>query len=93
MPWYALANILKVLESLLPPKKPELEPQPDVVDEVDYEESDIVDVRGRSSAGGPDFLERGFATQFGDNEDDWEDEDEEDVYGDEMGGRPDCQHQ
>ncbi|EKM58072.1 uncharacterized protein PHACADRAFT_252071 [Phanerochaete carnosa HHB-10118-sp] len=33
----------KALEALLPPKKPELDPKPSVVDEVDFEESDLAD--------------------------------------------------
>jgi len=33
----------KALEELLPPKKPEMEPKPAVIDEVPFEEGDIVD--------------------------------------------------
>lgn len=33
----------KALEDLLPPKKPEMDPKPAVIDEVPFEESDIVD--------------------------------------------------
>ncbi|THG98188.1 hypothetical protein EW026_g3956 [Hermanssonia centrifuga] len=33
----------EVLEAVLPPKKPELDPKPAVIDEVPFEESDIVD--------------------------------------------------
>ncbi|PFH53100.1 hypothetical protein AMATHDRAFT_79253 [Amanita thiersii Skay4041] len=37
---------LKALASLLPPKKPELEPYPEAVDEAKYEESDLVEFGG-----------------------------------------------
>ncbi|KAK2460908.1 hypothetical protein APHAL10511_007378 [Amanita phalloides] len=37
---------VQALASLLPPKKPELEPYPETVDEAQYEESDIVDFGG-----------------------------------------------
>ncbi|TFY55161.1 hypothetical protein EVJ58_g8419 [Rhodofomes roseus] len=53
------------LESLLPPKKPEMEPRPEVVEEVPFEESDIVE----------------FGEDEGGWEDEDEDEDEEDDWG------------
>ncbi|KII89757.1 hypothetical protein PLICRDRAFT_39921 [Plicaturopsis crispa FD-325 SS-3] len=62
----------KALESLLPPKKEEVEPRPEIVDEAKFEESDTVD--------------------FGEAEDDWEDEhDDDDPYGE--GAQPECQPQ
>ena len=46
-----LTTLFQALEALLPPKKPEMDPKPAVIDEVDYEESDIVDVRETPFAG------------------------------------------
>ena len=64
-----------------------MEPRPEVVDEADFEESDIVDVRARSFPASQNFFDQGFASQFGEgNEDDWEDEDDED-------GEPECRPQ
>jgi len=34
---------IKALESILPPKKMEMSPRPAVIDEAEFEESDIVD--------------------------------------------------
>ena len=77
----------QALEALLPPKKPEMDPKPAVVDEVAYEESDIADVREQAFAGG-NFFDHGFSTQFG--EGDWEDEDEDD---DDDMDEPECRPQ
>lgn len=72
----------------MPPKKPELSPLPEIVDEANYEEGDVVDVRARSFPPGSDFLNHGFASQFGENDEDaWTDEDEEDD------GEPECRPQ
>jgi len=77
-----------MLEPLLPPKRANPEPPPEIVVEAEFEESDIVDVRSRSFPASPDFLDQ-FDPQFGgDNEDDWEDEDDDDA-----GAQPDCQPQ
>ncbi|KAJ2922882.1 hypothetical protein H1R20_g14248, partial [Candolleomyces eurysporus] len=57
---------LKALESLLPPKKKDLEPLPEIVDEVDYKESDMAELRST-------FLDHGFG-----DESDWEDDDDDD---------------
>jgi len=62
----------KTLESMLPPKKTEMSPRPPVVDEAEFEESDIV--------------------EFGEGEDDWEDEDDEDLD-DDIGAQPECRQQ
>ena len=74
---------------MLPPKKVDIEPRPAVVDEVDFEESDIVEVRSGSFPAGPSFFDHGFPSQFGSREEDWEDEDGEE-YG---GGQPECNPQ
>lgn len=67
------------MASILPPKRAEVDPQPDIIDEADFEESDIVDVRARSFPASPNFFDQGFASQFGgDHEHDWEDEDDDD---------------
>lgn len=58
------------------------------MDEADFEESDIVDVRARSFPAG-DFFDQAFASQFGEDEDDWEDDDEDD----DEDGEPDCRPQ
>jgi DnaJ family protein A protein 2 len=63
-----------------------------VVDEAEFEESDIVDVRARSFPASSDFFDQGFQSQFGEGEDDWEDEDDEDL-GDDVGTEPDCRQQ
>ncbi|KAK7454465.1 hypothetical protein VKT23_011221 [Stygiomarasmius scandens] len=57
----------QALLNLLPPKKADMEPQPEIVDEASFEESDIVD--------------------FGNDEDDWEDEDDDEA------GEPECRPQ
>jgi len=68
-----------------------VDPQPEIVDEADYEESDIVDVRARSFPASQSFFDQGFPSQFGDEDEDdenWEDEDEDD-----MDGEPECRPQ
>ncbi|KAF7985661.1 hypothetical protein HWV62_2195 [Athelia sp. TMB] len=81
------------LQSLLPPKKTDVTPGPAVVDEADFEESDILDVRGRSFPPGSDFFDHGFHSQFGEGEDDWEDDDEDEDPYDEDGAEPECRQQ
>lgn len=84
-------KLLQALEALLPPKKTDIEPRPAIVDEADYEESDVVEVRARSVPAGSDFFDHGMA-QFGEGgDDDWEDEDEE--YDEDGGGEPECRAQ
>ena len=58
--------VIQALQSLHPPKKKDIEPLPEIVDEVDYEESDIAELRST-------FLDHGFG-----DESDWEDEDDDD---------------
>ncbi|KAG5651746.1 hypothetical protein H0H81_007599 [Sphagnurus paluster] len=85
----------KALSSLLPPKRGNPEPLPEVLVDAKYEESDIVDVRSRSFPASQSFFDQ-FAPQFGgDDEDDWEDEeDEDDEYGGHgMGPEPECRQQ
>ena len=49
------------------------------MDEAAYEDSDFVDVRARSFPAGSDFLNQGFAPQFGENDEDaWTDDDDDD---------------
>ncbi|TFY60811.1 hypothetical protein EVG20_g7283 [Dentipellis fragilis] len=76
------------LESLLPPKKSDVEPRPEVVDEATFEESDMVEVRGQSFPASPGFFDQDFASQFGEgaDEDGWEDDDDE-------GEPPECRTQ
>lgn len=62
---------IQALESLLPPKKKDLEPLPAIVDEVPYEESDIGELRSS-------FLDGGLDGHFGDHDSDWEDESDDD---------------
>ncbi|KAJ7593544.1 hypothetical protein C8J56DRAFT_931326 [Mycena floridula] len=93
---------VKTLESLLPPKKADLEPQPEIVDEVKFEESDIVDVRQRSFPASDNFFYDG---QFGESDDDnWVDADDDDDDDDEgpfarfgpgadYGPEPECRQQ
>ncbi|KAI0784164.1 DnaJ-domain-containing protein [Abortiporus biennis] len=79
--WLKTVDV-KALEALLPPKKAEMDPKPAVIDEVPFEESDIVDVR-ETPFNGSNFFDHGFGTQFGEDEADWEDEDDEH-------GEPEC---
>ena len=82
---------LQALEAILPPKREEMNPKPAVIDEVPFEEGDIVDVRETPFAGS-NFFDHGFGTQFGDDDEgDWEDEEDEDDE-DEM-GEPECRPQ
>lgn len=82
---------MQTLQSLLPPKKSDVSPAPAVVDEAEFEESDILDVRGRSFPPGYNFFDHGHS-QFGEGDEDWEDEDEEDPY-EEDGAEPECRQQ
>ena len=66
------------MERLLPPKKSDLVPTPAIVDEVTYDEADIVDVRSRSFPAGSEFFNQGSGFQFGEEDDAWTDEEEED---------------
>ncbi|KAH7911354.1 hypothetical protein BJ138DRAFT_1113287 [Hygrophoropsis aurantiaca] len=81
------------LAQMLPPKKDEIDSSSIVVDEAAYEESDLVDVRARSFPAGSNFFDQGFASQFGEgDEDDWEDDDGDDDY-EHGGGEPECRPQ
>ncbi|KAI0833287.1 DnaJ-domain-containing protein [Trametes gibbosa] len=81
----------KALAGLLPPKKPEMDPKPAVVDEVPFEESDIVDVRETPFKAGSSFFDHASGFQFGgDEEEDWEDEDEDE---EDDGMEPECRTQ
>lgn len=70
------------MEKLLPPRRPDLEPRPAVVDAPSYEEADSADVRTRSFAADANFLNQSAfsAFQFGANDDDdaWTDDDDDD---------------
>lgn len=82
------------MAALLPPKKAEMDPKPAVVDEVPFEESDIVDVREPPFPAGPHFFDDGLDSQFGEGADEegWEDDDdEEDHMG--HGAAPECRQQ
>ena len=73
----------------MPPKKAEMDPKPAVVDEVPFEESDIVDVRETPFPAGSNFFDHASGFQFGEGEEaDWEDEDDEDD-----GMEPECRTQ
>ncbi|KAJ6468437.1 hypothetical protein C8R45DRAFT_1018793 [Mycena sanguinolenta] len=83
----------KTLLSLIPPKKLDIEPRPAVVSTAAFEEADIEEVRERYFPAGQDFFDRAFASQFGEDEDDWEDEDGDDDD-DEFGPHePECRQQ
>jgi DnaJ family protein A protein 2 len=74
----------------LPPKKSDIEPLPNIVDDVEFEETDLAEVRSRSYPAGPNFFDQSFPYQFGEgDEGDWLDDDDDD-YGDQ---HPECQHQ
>ncbi|CCM00072.1 uncharacterized protein FIBRA_02099 [Fibroporia radiculosa] len=80
------------LAQLLPPKKPEMDPPPEVVDEVAYEQSDMGDVRAPAFGPGYQFFDQSFGQQFDvADEHDWIDEDDEDEDG--FGEDPECTHQ
>lgn len=59
------------LEKLLPPKRVDVDPRPAVVDEAQFELSDIADARGRPFPTPSDFFDHG-------DEDEWEDEEDDD---------------
>jgi DnaJ homolog subfamily A member 2 len=84
-----VSNVLfQELAALLPPKKTDIEPLPEIVDEVAFEEGSLTEVRERSFPAGSGFFDQGFPLQFGEgDENDWEDEDVDD------GGAPECQTQ
>ncbi|KAI0312108.1 DnaJ C terminal domain-containing protein [Amylostereum chailletii] len=79
---------LNALQALLPPKRVDVDPQPEIVDTAGYEESDMVDVREQAFPASAEFFDRAFPPQFGDDENAWEDEDDEDGQGD-----PECRTQ
>ncbi|KAI0329112.1 DnaJ-domain-containing protein [Cubamyces sp. BRFM 1775] len=81
----------KTLADILPPKKPEMDPKPAVVDEVPFEESDIVDVRETPFNASSSFFDHASGFQFaGGGEDEWEDEEDDD---DDDGMEPECRTQ
>ena len=81
---------LQALGTLLPPKKPEMDPKPAIVDEVPFEESDVVDVRETPFPAGSNFFDHGHGFQFGEGDEaDWEDDDDDD----DEGGDPECRTQ
>lgn len=88
----------QALRPLLPPKREDVSPLPAIVDEVDYEEADIEEVRERSFPAGANFFDGVFG-QFGDGaddeeEEDWEDEEEDDHnFGFHPAGEPECRPQ
>ncbi|KAI9570525.1 hypothetical protein HD554DRAFT_2170129 [Boletus coccyginus] len=82
------------LERLLPPKKANIEPAPEIIDVAAFEEAELEDVRERYFPASSDFFDEGFASQFGEGDDDaWEDEDDDDYDDHEMGGEPECRQQ
>ncbi|KAJ7039577.1 hypothetical protein C8F04DRAFT_1085763 [Mycena alexandri] len=80
----------KTLLSLIPPKKMDIEPRPEVVSTAAFEEADIEEVRERYFPASHDFFD---GAQFGEgDEDDWvEEDDEDDEYG--GAGEPECRPQ
>ncbi|KAJ3770814.1 DnaJ-domain-containing protein [Lentinula raphanica] len=83
----------QVLENILPPKKPEMQPQPEIVDEVNFEE---IDVRSQSFPASQDFFDHGFANQRDEIiDEDWEDEDDDEEGDEFMHGpaEPECRQQ
>ncbi|KAI6025591.1 hypothetical protein F5J12DRAFT_809038 [Pisolithus orientalis] len=84
------------LAKLLPPKKAQIDPAPEIIDEAPFEEADLEDVRARCFPASSDFFDQAFAPQFGDgDEDDWEDDDDDDddYDGHGMGAEPECRPQ
>jgi DnaJ homolog subfamily A member 2 len=72
---------------LIPPKKEDIDPLPATIDEADFEETDLLEVRSRSFPASADFFDRSFASQFGEgNEADWQTEDDD-------GSEPECRPQ
>ncbi|KAJ3567883.1 hypothetical protein NP233_g6069 [Leucocoprinus birnbaumii] len=73
----------QALESILPPKKGDIEPRPSIVDDVEFEETDLAEVRSRSYPAGPNFFDQGFPYQFGEGDEaDWIDDEDDDEFGD-----------
>lgn len=76
--WLKTADT-KAVEQFLPPKKTDMTPPPDIVDEVAYEQCDFADAQARSFPPGRGFFDH--SSQYDDDgDDDWVDEDEEDEY-------------
>lgn len=87
---------VQTLRSVLPPKKNDVEPRPAVVEEAEFEESDLVDVRARSFPASANFFDQGFPSQFGSKEEDWDDEDEDEDgndFDEDVMGQPECNPQ
>ena len=79
----------QALAALLPPKKTDIEPLPENVVQVAFEEGTLAKVRARSFPAGSGFFDQAFPSQFGEgDENDWEDDGDEDD-----GGPPECQPQ
>lgn len=81
------------LAKLLPPKKANIEPPPEIVDNAPFEEADLADVRARCFPASSDFFDQAFASQFGGDDGDWEDEDDDDYDDHGLGGEPECRPQ
>lgn len=79
------------MEQLLPPKKQDIDPQSELVEEARFEQCDIEEIRARSFPAGHGFFDHN--SQF-DDDDDWVDEDEDDHLGDnDYGPQPECRQQ
>jgi DnaJ family protein A protein 2 len=69
----------QALAALLPPKETDIEPLPEIVVQVAFEESTLDEVRARSFPAGSGFFDQAFPSQFGEgDENDCEDEEDED---------------
>lgn len=74
-----------------------MDPRPETVDEVPYEETDMADVRAPPFSAGSPFFDHsgfGFGQQFGEGDErDWVDEEDEDEEDGAWGAQPECSHQ
>lgn len=77
---------------MLPSKKADIEPLPEIIDKVAFEEGTLAEVRARSFPAGSGFFDQAFPSQYGEgDENDWEDEEGDEDEDD--GGPPECQPQ
>ncbi|KAJ6631010.1 hypothetical protein B0H10DRAFT_1980333 [Mycena sp. CBHHK59/15] len=89
--WLKTVN-QKILASLIPPKKVDIDPRPAVVSTAAFEEADIEEVRDRYFPASQDFFDHAFASQFGEGDEaDWVEDDDDDEFG--RPGEPDCRPQ
>jgi DnaJ homolog subfamily A member 2 len=72
--WVRSTFVSQTLQSLLPPKRVDPDPEPPIVDTAQYEETDMGDVRERAFPASSDFFDDALHAQFGHDDDDDDDD-------------------